>query len=109
MVYEYNHLCNYDYRGTVWFSGGSMICKKCNILFQHELVSSGDAHPKSFICPVCDTIHDDNGKLFDPEKPRGANTMTQEPAECPNCRSTDIIKQVYLGTYICRRCRVVFS
>lgn len=85
-----------------------MNCKKCHIVDQHELIPSGDSHPKSLKCPVCNAIHDDNGELFDPDRPRGIDVIKQQPTECPNCGSQNVIRQVFQGTFFCRDCRRTF-
>lgn len=46
-----------------------MYCKRCHIIFKRPLEQSGKAHPKSYICPVCSTLHDDEGELYQPAPP----------------------------------------
>ena len=73
-----------------------MLCKKCHPVMGHRLIQTGAADPKSYKCCVCDTIHDDNGELFDPDN--------QSRPTCPFCGSVNIERLIAIGKKWCRDC-----
>lgn len=78
-----------------------MICKECHPVFEHQLTQTGAAHPQSYKCVACDAVHDDNGKLYDPDR---LEDEDDENLKCPHCGSTEFGIYAYVGMYKCNKC-----
>ena len=72
----------------------------------HKLRQSGDSHPKSYKCCVCDTLHDDYGNIYDPD---ATKKVGKDVIYCPYCGFANTVIMIISNWIWCDNCNLWFE